>query len=358
MAPLRRISYGLQIGSPGQADGNLERGMRAKTAAPAGSSRRPDCAMSMTRSVAPYIKIARLDHWVKNAFMLPGAALAYMLFPSISVDLVVRVLIGLLSTGFIASANYTINEYLDAEFDKLHPLKRERPAARGNIKGRFVGVQYVGLAAAGFATASLIGSYFLACSAALFLMGIIYNVRPFRTKDRAILDVISESVNNPSRFLLGWFCVTSVAFPPSSALLSYWAGGAFLMTMKRYAEYRQIGDPALAGSYRRSFAFYTERSLLVMAFFYALNSTFFLGIFLIKYRIEFVLLFPFLSLLFVEYFLMSMGDGSTAYAPEKLYKERRLMSILAANLIMTLVLLWVKLPFLDFLLQKIDLKPH
>jgi len=313
---------------------------------------------STNNSLAQYLKIARLDHWVKNAFMLPGAALAYTLSPVVSFDLLVRVFVGLLSTGLIASANYTINEYLDAEFDKLHPLKRDRPAALGNIRGRFVAVQYIALVSAGLAAAFSIGPYFLAASVALLLMGIVYNVRPFRTKDRVIVDVISESVNNPLRFLLGWFCVTTAAFPPSSALLSYWAGGAFLMSMKRYAEYRQIANPAIAGSYRRSFAFYTERRLLVMAFFYALNTTLFLGIFLIKYRIEFVLLFPLLSLLFVEYFRMSMGDGSTAYAPEKLYKEGRLMAILAAMLVMTLVLLWVKLPFLDFLLQKIDLRPH
>lgn len=319
----------------------------------------PDVGRGSTNNpVAQYLKIARLDHWVKNAFMLPGAALAYTLSPVVSVDLLARVCVGLLSTGLVASANYTINEYLDAEFDKLHPLKRDRPAALGNIKGRFVAIQYLALGSVGLAAALFIGPYFLAASVTLLLMGIVYNVRPFRTKDRVIVDVISESVNNPLRFLLGWFCVTSAAFPPSSALLSYWAGGAFLMSMKRYAEYRQIGNPAIAGSYRRSFAFYTERRLLVMALFYALNATFFLGIFLIKYRIEFVLLFPLLSLLFVEYFRMSMGDGSTAYAPEKLYKEGRLMAILAVTLVMTLVLLWVKLPFLDFLLRKIDLRPH
>jgi decaprenyl-phosphate phosphoribosyltransferase len=328
--------------------------MSVKAAPPASV----DGPRSVSGSLAPYVKIARFDHWIKNAFMLPGAALAYTLSPTLSIDLAFRVALGLLSTGLIASANYTINEYLDAAFDRLHPLKRDRPAARGNIQGRFVVVQYAGLATAGLAAALILGPYFLASALALLFMGIVYNVRPFRTKDRAILDVVSESVNNPLRFLLGWFCVTSAAFPPSSALLSYWAGGAFLMTMKRYAEYRQIGDPAVAGSYRRSFTVYTEPSLLVMAFFYALNATFFLGVFLIKYRIEFVLLFPLLSLLFVEYFRMSMGEGSTAYAPEKIYKEGRLMAILAATLILTLVLLWVKLPFLDFLLQKIDLKPH
>ena len=35
------------------------------------------------------------------------------------------------------------------------------------------------------------------------------------------------------------------------------------MAMKRYAEYRHIGDPRVAAAYRRSFAYYTEERLLV-----------------------------------------------------------------------------------------------
>ena len=34
-------------------------------------------------------------------------------------------------------------------------------------------------------------------------MGIIYNVKPIRSKDIVFIDVLSESVNNPLRFLLG-----------------------------------------------------------------------------------------------------------------------------------------------------------
>ena len=305
--------------------------------------------------LSAYIKIARFDHWVKNVFMLPGAAFAYAMSASFSYSSLVRLAIGILATGLIASANYSINEYLDAEFDRIHPLKRDRPAAEGRIVGGLVVVQYLVLAVLGLGLALTINTYFFLTGLFLLVMGILYNVKPFRTKDRMLLDVISESVNNPLRFLLGWFCITSVALPPSSVLLSYWAGGAFLMAMKRYAEYRQIGNPQVAGDYRRSFKFYTERRLLVSAFFYALNSAFFLGVFLIKYRIEYILLFPFLSLLFVEYLLMSMKEGSSAYAPEKLYKERRLMLIVGTILVLTLILSVVRLPELNFLLQKVTI---
>ena len=57
------------------------------------------------------------------------------------------------------------------------------------------------------------------------------------------VDVLSESVNNPLRLLLGWFVVTPDVVPPVSLLVAYWMVGAFFMASKRFAEYRSIGDP-------------------------------------------------------------------------------------------------------------------
>ena len=64
--------------------------------------------------------------------------------------------------------------------------------------------------------------YSFALVAALFaVFGVLYNVRPIRAKDRAFLDVIVESVNNPLRFLFGWFAVTPHVAPPVSILLAH-----------------------------------------------------------------------------------------------------------------------------------------
>src|SRR5437588_494351 len=123
--------------------------------------------------------------------------------------------------------------------------------------------------------AGLIGQPFLLAGLSLVAMGVLYNAPPLRTKDKAYLDVLSESVNNPIRFLLGWFAVTGATLPPASALLAYWMGGAFLMAIKRYSEYRGIADPARAALYRRSFAHYSELSLLWSGFCFALCSAFF-----------------------------------------------------------------------------------
>lgn len=85
-------------------------------------------------------------------------------------------------------------------------------------------------------------------------------------------------------------------------MLGYWLGGAFLMAIKRYAEYRMIGDKSTAALYRKSFGQYTEQSLLISAFFYAMCSLFLCGIFIIKYKIELLLVVPFLCGLFCFYF--------------------------------------------------------
>jgi decaprenyl-phosphate phosphoribosyltransferase len=238
---------------------------------------------------------------VKNIFMVPGAALAFGLVHRTADVPLPRLAIALASCCLMASANYTINEYLDAPFDRHHPLKRSRPGAEGRLDGRIVVVQYIALAIAGGVLAWSIKFAFLATSLWLLVMGLAYNVEPVRTKDRQYLDVLSESVNNPIRFLLGWFAVTGTIIPPGSVLLAYWMGGAFLMGTKRYSEYRRIANPVQAGLYRRSFERYTEASLLLSSFFYALCSAFLIGVFLIKYKIELLLSFPFFAVLFTWY---------------------------------------------------------
>ena len=63
----------------------------------------------------------------------------------------------------IASANYTINEYLDARYDRFHPLKQDRPGAQGRLEPRLVALQYLGLTAVGDTPAEADRRYREAC---------------------------------------------------------------------------------------------------------------------------------------------------------------------------------------------------
>jgi 4-hydroxybenzoate polyprenyltransferase len=285
-----------------------------------------------------YVAIARLDHSVKHIFIAPGIVIALLLrgpggFRPINV------LLGLAAAICIASANYVINEYLDRDFDRFHPTKSSRAAVQKHLAGPIVAAEWMALAAIGVACAGLGGRAMLFAAGLFALQGVAYNVKPLRTKDKAYLDVISESVNNPLRLMIGWAMVDPHTMPPSSIILAYWLGGAFLMAAKRLSEYREIAGadgPKLLARYRASFASYSELSLLASCFVYALLSSFFLGVFLIKYRIEYILLMPVVAILFVHYLLLSMKAGSAAQAPEKLYRERPLM-LIVGGLVATFV---------------------
>lgn len=303
-----------------------------------------------------YLGIARVDHWVKNAFMLPGTALALLFVHPSGGLLLWHAVLGLASLCLCSSANYSINEYLDGDSDRFHPVKRHRPAAQRLLDARLVMTQYVALASLGLATASAVGRSFTITSAALLAMGILYNARPARTKDTAYLDVLSESLNNPLRLLLGWFALVNDVLPPSSIVLSYWMGGAFLMAVKRFTELRGIADPELAGQYRRSFRHYTEESLLLSAFFYAICSAFFLGVFLIKYRIEFLLTFPLFSLMFAWYLAIGLKPNSAAQAPERLFSERRFVAFVGVLCVIVGVLFYVDIPGLHILVEPITVR--
>ncbi len=300
-----------------------------------------------------YIKIARPDHWVKNAFILPGIVIAFLLTDySISVSqFVMRFICGFIATCFIASANYVINEWLDAEFDKFHPTKKYRPVVSENMKFSLVMLEYAICIVLGVGFALLVNIPFLVVELILLLMGVVYNVKPLRTKDIVYLDVISESVNNMLRLLLGWFIVSDSLIPPSSILIGYWFAGAFLMATKRFAEYRMIGDPEKAGLYRKSFKYYTEVKLLVSSFFYAMCATFFIGVFMIKYRMQYILGMPLIFGLFCFYLAIAFKPDSAAQKPEKLYKEKSLLIYLLILVVVLIALTFIDIPMPDYWLN-------
>jgi decaprenyl-phosphate phosphoribosyltransferase len=298
-----------------------------------------------------YLALMRPDHWFKNVFALPGVAFA-SLMAHIPFDVFVRRLaIGTASLCLIASANYVINEWLDADYDRFHPVKRHRPSVAQRLNPWIVYAEYVAVLLAGVALASLVSVYFLAAAALLGIMGVVYNVPPFRSKDRAYLDVLSESINNPIRLLMGWFIVTERPLPPSSLLVGYWMGGAFLMGVKRYAEFRYLAPAGTAGLYRRSFQFYREETLLISSFFYAMCAGFFLGVFLVKYRIELLLGLPFVALLFAWYLKIGMKQDSAAQHPERLYHEKQFIVYVGVVVMVLTGLVYIDIPALKWFLN-------
>lgn len=305
--------------------------------------------------LASYLSIARPDHWFKNIFMLPGFALAiYFSHGDLSGISLLKIALAVVSVCLLASANYTINEWLDAATDAHHPVKKNRPSVLGSVTARGVWTQWLVLVLCGLGIALLIGPLYLGISVFFIIAGLCYNVPPVRTKEIAYLDVLTESINNPIRLLLGWCAVLPALLPPSSIILAYWMGGAFLMAIKRYAEFRFIGNPEQAGLYRASFLQYSETSLLLSAFCYALTSTFLLGVFLIKYRVEYILSFPFIAILFAYYLAIALKAEAVVQTPEKLYRETGFVAYLLFLTALIVALSLIDMPFLGILLVELE----
>lgn len=301
----------------------------------------------------PYLQIARVDHWFKNVFMLPGIVMALYLDQGVwTADLLPKLLWAFFLVGLVASSNYVLNEILDAETDKKHPVKCNRPVPSGLVNIKMAYLEWILLGTSGLIGSLTLGFPFFASAAALWVMGCLYNIKPARSKDKPYLDVLSESVNNPLRLLLGWYATGTSLLPPLSLLFAYWMIGAFFMAVKRFAEYRRIADPARAAEYRLSFIHYDEQRLLISIIYYVAAFGLFFGIFLIRYRPELILSIPLIAAVISWYINLGYRPDSPVQYPEKLYRDRGLMTLVLITTAVMTALMFIDLPWLHELFSK------
>jgi decaprenyl-phosphate phosphoribosyltransferase len=266
----------------------------------------------------------RLERWPRSGAIFIGSAAFFFLYPDLlqrftAASLVLRAGLSFLLTWFISTANYIINEMADAPYDIHHPTKRYRPLVQGEIKK--IPFAFLGLL---LIVSSLLAAFiffplsFFISLLALLVAGFIYNLKPVRTKDIPFLDSISESANNPIRFLIGWFALSPSSFlPPLSVLISWWAFGNFLMIAKRLSEFRLLKDKA--GDYRTSHKKYSKNSLMLgmiaSALIFFLAYFFFTFTFKLQY---FLYVSPFLFLYLFFIFRKTLKEKEVMEEPEKL----------------------------------------
>lgn len=308
-----------------------------------------------------HLDICRVDHWFKNVFVLPGVVVAIGLTDDLDAGTVAwHVLVALVAVCLVASSNYVLNELQDAPYDVHHPVKRHRPVPSGLVNVRVAYTQWVALMVIGVGLGLVVNVQLALTLLALWLMGCVYNLPPVRSKDHAYVDVASEAINNPIRMLVGWYAVTSTVVPPASLLVSYWMIGCYFMAAKRFAEYRDFSRSGAAEAvptgrtvtvddavrYRASFKHYTSERLLVSIMFYASTAMLFFGAFIVRYRLELILSFPLVAAFMAMYLHLAFRPHSPVEHPEKLYRERALMLVLVATVVVMTVLLFWDLPFL------------
>ncbi len=293
-------------------------------------------------TLGDYVSVMRPDHWLKNLFIFFGSAVALVLLElPLDARNVILSIYCLVPACLVASANYILNEILDAPFDRLHPTKHARSVAAGIVKEGILWARMVALLVLAFAISwPIFNASYLAALLLLFLSGLVYNVPPLRLKDRAFLDVIAESFNNPIRLWLGWYAISpATSFPPLSIVLAWWMFGALLMTGKRYAEYKFIGDRERSGSYRKSFQTYTDKSLLIAMVTYANLFCFCAGTAVAVYRPNLVFAFPLVIAAVIAYFNTAISVQGAKLEPEELLKNPLMIIFTVLALAFTLFLI-------------------
>jgi 4-hydroxybenzoate polyprenyltransferase len=281
-----------------------------------------------------YLRPLRFDHWIKNLVVPVGSLLALAArraYPDVGDA--GAILLAFVVSGLVSSVNYAVNEVLDAPFDARHPTKRDRPIPSGRVRVGPLLVLTAALAFLAFGLAWwLLPPGVLVGGASLFVAGLVYNLPPIRLKDWPYLDTVTESLTNPIRIAIGWYAVASSA-PPALLLLAVWAFGAFLMTGKRLAELRLLGD--LAARYRPTFRAYSLTGLCVVQLLHGVLGFAVLARLVATQRPEVLPALPLVAVLLGWAFKMTFEPESPLIDPEHLY--RRPVFLLVAILVFALL---------------------
>ena len=84
---------------------------------------------NMYSNIKNLIQTIRVWQWVKNliVFTMPIG------LGTLDLTILLDVFISFFGISLISSSNYIINDIIDIDIDKSHPIKRNRPIANGSI---------------------------------------------------------------------------------------------------------------------------------------------------------------------------------------------------------------------------------
>jgi 4-hydroxybenzoate polyprenyltransferase len=139
----------------------------------------------------------RPHQWTKNLAVFAALALSKHLFEP---DPLARVVLAFVLFCALSGTVYLLNDVADFEQDRLHPVKRLRPIARGALSRRAAALLAVGLGIASAGASLLLGPLFASCAVAYLVLNLLYS---FYLKDAVILDVLCISLGFVLRAVAG-----------------------------------------------------------------------------------------------------------------------------------------------------------
>lgn len=146
-----------------------------------------------------FLKLIRIKHYLKNFLVFAPLLFSGLFFES---NIFLKSLLGFISFSLIASVVYIINDIKDVEKDRLHPIKKNRPIACGQVS-KFEGII---LAAILFTISALVNQVASnsPISFAILLIYLILNIAySFGLKNIPIVDILILSIGFLLRIFYG-----------------------------------------------------------------------------------------------------------------------------------------------------------
>lgn len=147
----------------------------------------------------PFLKQLKIKHWIKNTFVFIPLLVSGNLFNS---PLLLNVLFGFFAFCTASSLVYIFNDYWDFESDKLHPVKKNRPLASGEISINTAFLLFITLALVLVIIFSFLSLNSILVIVSYLIINFFYTIY---IKNFAILDVISISLGFVMRVQVGVF---------------------------------------------------------------------------------------------------------------------------------------------------------
>jgi len=208
------------------------------------------CRAVKTRSAA--LKLLRPHQWVKNTFVFVG-----LLFGHAWGDaaLLTASVCAFAAFCALSSAVYVVNDWIDREQDRAHPVKCRRPLASGQVGGLAAAFLAVGCLALGLGLAAYVGTPLVLIALAYLALNLVYNLG---AKHVVLLDVFIIAAGFMLRILAG---TLGVGLSPSHwLLLCGFSLTLFLGFAKRRAELTALRGRD-AASHRRVLSHYSPAML-------------------------------------------------------------------------------------------------
>jgi decaprenyl-phosphate phosphoribosyltransferase len=185
-------------------------------------------------ALAALLAAARPRQWTKNVLVFAAPAAAAVLGHG---DVLVRSLTTFVAFCLVSSATYMLNDVVDVEADRLHPVKRHRPVAGG-----VVAIPLVLGTAAGLLVCGLALAYAVSWKLGALLTGykLLTTAYTFRLKHTANVDIVIVASGFVVRAVAGG---VAVGVPLSHWFLAVTSfGSLFMVAGKRQGELLHGGD--------------------------------------------------------------------------------------------------------------------